>query len=71
MAKDKKKSTTQIGGKSIRYPSLVPIQAADVGERIKDHHQKNAARHANDLFNLFRRTRNKEKKKFLTVARTL
>lgn len=36
----------------------------------ENHHQKTkAARHANDLFILFGRTRNKEKKKFLTIAR--
>lgn len=36
----------------------------------ENHHQKQkAARHANDLFILFGRTRNKEKKKFFTIAR--
>jgi transcriptional regulator of met regulon len=58
------KSTIQDRGEIKTYPTLVPIQAADVGSDPKDRYQVKAARHANDSFILFGRTRNKEKKKF-------
>lgn len=68
MAEDKRK--TQIGGRSKHIHRLSRYKRQTSARGSENHHQKTkAARHANDLFILFGRTRNKEKKKFLTIAR--